>query len=105
MPYVTRDEDGRVVGLSEVPLEDEAESLPVEAPEVEAFLRRVGGVATLEGDRFLDLDLDFIRVVEDLLELLIKGGTIHLADLPETARDKLRERRALRHMIAAADRQ
>ena len=105
MPYVTRDEDGRVVGVSEVPLEDDAEALPVDAPEVEALLRRLGGVATLEGDQFLDLDLDFIRVVEDLVELLIKAGTIRLADLPEAARDKLRARRALRHAIAARDRE
>jgi hypothetical protein len=99
MPYVTRDQDGRVVGVSEVPLEEDAEFLPVDAPEVEALLRRIGGIEAIQGDHFLDLDLDFVRVVEDLLELLIKGGTIRLADLPEPARDKLRERRAMRHMI------
>lgn len=78
-------------------------SLPADAPEVEALLRRIGGIDLLEGDQFLDLDLDFVRVVEDLVELLIKGGTIRMADLPEAARAKLRERRALRHMIAAKD--
>jgi hypothetical protein len=101
MPYVTRDEDGRLVGLSEVPLDEDAEELPIGAPEVDAFLHRIGGVEAVGGDPFVEVDLDFIRVLEDLLEVLMGSGILKFTDLPEAARVKLRERRAMRHWLAA----
>ena len=41
-------------------------------------------------------DLDFIRVLEDLIDLLCRKGVINLNELPNDAAEKLRERRALR---------
>lgn len=100
MPYVLRDDDGSVVALSEVPLNDESEEVAPDHPEVLDFVGRV--VALREegiGDPFLAADLDFVRVAEDLVELLIKKGVITLADLPAEAQDKLMGRRALRHSL------
>lgn len=100
MPFVTRDEDGRVIGISELPLEEDAEILPADAPEVAALLARLGGATMVEGDSFLASDLDFIRVLEDLVEVMLRKGLLTLADLPEAAQDKLMERRAMRHWLA-----
>lgn len=100
MPYVIRDDDGNVVALSEVPLEEPPEEVEPDHPEVLDFVGRV--VALREegvGDPFLVADLDFVRVAEDLIELLIKKGVIALAELPPEAQEKLMGRRALRHSL------
>ncbi|AVM74748.1 hypothetical protein [Magnetospirillum gryphiswaldense] len=100
MPYVLRDDDGTVVALSEYPLTDQAEDLPPDHPEVLDFVGQV--VALREegvGDPFLEADLDFIRVAEDLIEALISKGVLALADLPAEAQEKLMARRALRHSL------
>ncbi|MCR6631010.1 MAG: hypothetical protein NVV74_13725 [Magnetospirillum sp.] len=101
MPFVTRDESGRVVAVAEQPLDEEAEALPPEDPEVQAFLARMHGFEAAEGDdAFVSSDLSFIRVLEDLIEVLIRRGVLSLSDLPASAQDKLMQRRALRGWLA-----
>ncbi|MGE5514726.1 MAG: hypothetical protein ACM31D_02785 [Bacteroidota bacterium] len=101
MPYVIRDEDGQVVGMAEVPLDDEAEELPPDDPQVLALLGRVCATdAGGDDDAFVTSDLSFIRVLEDLVEVLIRRGVIALSDLPAPAQHKLMQRRALRGWIA-----
>lgn len=100
MPYVARDGDGRIVALSEYPFADQVEDLSPDHPEVLDFVGRV--VALREdgvGDPFLEADLDFIRVAEDLIEALISKGVLVLADLPMEAQEKMMARRALRHTL------
>ena len=41
-------------------------------------------------------DLAFIRVLEDLIDLLGRKGVIDLDELPDAARDKLQQRKMLR---------
>lgn len=100
MPYVIRDEDGQVVGVAEVPLDDEAEELPPDDPQVLALLARTSDTDLSEDEAFVHSDLGFIRVLEDLVEVLLRKGVIALSDLPGAAQDKLMQRRALRHWLA-----
>jgi hypothetical protein len=103
MPYVARDADGRLVAVAEVPLDEDAEELPPDDPELLAFLRRAldeDDDDTLTEAPFVDADLAFIRVVEDLIEVLMRKGVIALTDLPPAAQEKLMSRRALRHWLA-----
>lgn len=100
MPYVLRDQDGQVVAVSEVPLNDDAEELPPDDPEVLALLARTSDTELDEEEAFVHSDLGFIRVLEDLVEVLIRKGVISLSDLPAAAQDKLMQRRALRHWLA-----
>ena len=100
MPYVLRDQDGQVVAVSEVPLNDDAEELPPDDPEVLALLARASDTELSEDEAFVHSDLGFIRVLEDLVEVLIRKGVISLNDLPAAAQDKLMQRRALRHWLA-----
>lgn len=102
MPFVTRDENGEVVAVAEVPLEDAAEELPPDHPEIAAFVQRA---CSLPEDveatgPFFAADIAFIRVVEDLIEVLIRKGVLAVSDLPSAAQDKLMERRALRGWLA-----
>ena len=48
------------------------------------------------------LDADFIRVLEDLVEVLIDKGVINLTDLPPEAQQKLSERRVARRRLRDA---
>ncbi len=101
MPYVIRDDAGTVVALSEVPLDEAAEHLEPGDPEILAFFARVSDSdLAIEGDRFVASDLQFIRVIEDVIEVLIRKRVITVTDLPAAAQDKLMERRALRGWLA-----
>ncbi len=44
-------------------------------------------------------DLDFIRVVEDLIAVLVDKGLIMMTDLPKAAQDKIASRGALRSKL------
>lgn len=96
MPYVIRDAEGRVAGLVETG-SDAAEMLPATHPDVLDFLARDQTVPT---SRFLASDLALIRVVEDLIEVLVRKHVIALTDLPAPAQEKLLDRRSMRAYLS-----
>jgi hypothetical protein len=92
MPFVKRDEQGAVIALSQESGAGFSEELSQDDPAVTAFLNDVGGQAsTLEAS-----DLDLIRVVEDVVELLIAKGLILFTELPEDAQQKIMRRQKMR---------
>lgn len=50
-------------------------------------------------DNLSELDSDFIRVLEDLIDALIVNGSLRLTDLPQQAIDKLNKRKSLRKKL------
>jgi len=48
------------------------------------------------------MDVDFIRVLEDLIDVLVNKGVINLTDLPPQALDKLSQRRRIRRRLRDA---
>lgn len=91
MPYVRRDAAGRVVALLAESAPDALESLPSNHLEVLAFL----GVSS-EAAAFCSLDVDFVRVTEDLIYTLIEKGVLQFTDLPPEAQRKLQARHSFR---------
>ena len=49
---------------------------------------------------FSQLDADFVRVLEDLIDTLIANGTLRLTDLPPRAQLKLTQRKQQRRRLA-----
>ena len=97
MPYVRRHAEGRVDALFSEVAPDAQELLPSTHPEVMAFLG--GG----EAAAFNALDLDFVRVTEDLIYTLIEKGLLQFTDLPLEAQRKLDARDSFRkHRVAGA---
>lgn len=93
MPYVRRDVDGAIVAVSQVPV-DGMEYLDAAASELQGFLRVIG---TEQAENRLNAtDQDFVRVLEDLVELLIAKGVILFTELPPSAQDKMLLRQRLR---------
>lgn len=52
-------------------------------------------------ERLAGSDQGMVRVLEDLIETLIRKDLIHFTDLPEAAQAKLIERRSLRRSVNA----
>ncbi len=94
MPFVLRNEEGAVVGLFKEQGELASEFLPPEHPEVAAFVAETAGA---EAGAFpLQSDVEMIRVIEDVVDLLIAKNLIVLTDLPPVVQQKLLRRRNLR---------
>lgn len=91
MPYVQRNRRGEIVSLCRSPQPDASEYLDVGDEEVLAFLR-----AEVTGDGFERLDAGFVRVLEDVIDLLLDRHLLILTDLPVQAQAKWLARKQLR---------
>jgi hypothetical protein len=96
MLYVKRNPDGRVVSLSE--LKDSAvdEELDLTHPDVQEFLESARQALSSS-------DHQTIRVIEDLIDILIRKKLIMLTDLPLAAQQKLADRQRMRNELNALD--
>lgn len=96
MPYVKRDEQGRIITLNLEPGEGMTE-LPANSPELLEFMHKMG----LEQSTLQQSDMRLVRVLEDLIDLLIERDVIRFTDLPLPAQEKLMERRSIRQSLNA----
>jgi hypothetical protein len=96
MPYVMRDEAGRISAVNLEPREGYDE-LPPSSPELLEFMHRIG----LEHSTLQQSDMRLVRVLEDLIDLLIDRDVIRFTDLPLPAQEKLMERRSMRQTLGA----
>lgn len=104
MPFVRRNAEGRIVALLDT--EEAAanpntpghtiEQLSGTHPDVVAFL------GTDPAESFNGLDASFIRVMEDLIDVLIIKGVLRLTDLPNEAQRKLLARKDMRRRLKGA---
>ena len=103
MPYVVRDTAGRIVGVSAAPTASAREWLEDSDPGLRAFIAEVlqRGEAEAPAQVLAESDLQLIRVVEDLVQVLIEKGAIQFIDLPLAARNKLMQRMSLRQSADA----
>jgi len=97
MLYVARNAQGQIVEMHPMPLGDAKEALEADNPEVLQFIHerwRASELATL--------DRDFVRVIEDTIELLIAKDLILFTDLPPMVQQKLLRRREVRQQTSFA---
>lgn len=97
MPYVHRNRHGEIVSLFRAPQPEASEYLEVGDEEVLAFLR-----GDVTGDGFELLDAGFVRVLEDLIDLLLERHLLILTDLPVEAQAKWLARKQLRAQAQSA---
>lgn len=93
MPYVTRHADGQVESLHRHPSDAALEYLDDRHPEVLAFIGS-------EGADFSRLDADFVRVIEDLVDVLLSKNILNITDLPAEAQAKLFARKSFREKVS-----
>ncbi|MEZ5525483.1 MAG: tryptophan synthase subunit beta [Pseudomonadales bacterium] len=95
MPYIKRDEQGRVCAVSAMACEGFDEQLAEDSVELQGF------IDPWQPDRHQldETDLGFIRVLEDLIDLLIEKNLICFTDLPQAAQVKIQQRQHLREVL------
>lgn len=91
MLYVARDSEGNIREIYPVAMGDARETLPADHPDVLQFVHQRWRRHELE-----TLDRDFIRAIEDVIELLMAKNLILFTDLPAKVQEKLLRRREVR---------
>ena len=99
MPFIRRDASGKIEAVGLVRTEDLGEEIPLENADLQRFLAE-NVIEAIGMKEWVASDLAFVRVVEDLLDVLIEKGTFRITDLPDAAQTKIMNRRGLRKHLA-----
>ncbi|MCH9012128.1 MAG: hypothetical protein IIA68_03575 [Proteobacteria bacterium] len=99
MPYVTRDQNGRIAAVHATQSAEATEKLAPGDPDLVEFLGQASDPAGLQ-DALVVSDLALVRVLEDLITVLIDKRIIMLTDLPKAAQQKLARRYDMRSRLA-----
>ena len=95
MPYVRRNENGEISAVSQEKLDNITESVDENSAELHRFLHSVNQ----KKEQIEQTDLNFVRVLEDVIDLLIAKNIILLTELPSKAQQKIAERQHLRSAL------
>jgi len=95
MLYIERNAQGSIVALHRSANEKTTESTPADQQDIAIFLAE-HSPENPSGEKFIRTDIDLVRVLEDLIELLIEKKLIRLTDLPQAAQGKLLNRKQIR---------
>lgn len=95
--YVLRDADGRLSRVDAKAFEGHTETLPGDHVEVLHWL--ADDVVGNSLNQLKQSDLDMIRVLEDLIEVLTNKGVLSITDLPAGAQAKLLSRSSARRAL------
>jgi len=98
MLYVERDNAGNIIALHIKPEPNADEQKSIMDEEILAFLNK--NVDTDPWIQLLSLsDIGIIRILEDLIDLLIRKNIILFTELPEEAQAKIHERKRVREKL------
>lgn len=101
MIYVQRDSAGNIVAINAQASADCAEPVTPTSPELREILAHTDTPEKEERTiRMLESDLDFIRVLEDLISVLVEKNVICFTDLPEVVQQKINRRRTIRAALS-----
>ena len=92
MPFVRRDPAGSIVGVSESTTQGFTEEVASHSAEMIHFLDKIRP----RPESLERTDQGFVRVLEDVIDLLVEKDLIKLNELPQDAQGKLSTRRQLR---------
>lgn len=101
MPYVIRDESGKIIRAT-VQTVHGAEMLPYNHPDLLSFLKENGQDPKKIDDALDELrrtDPDMSRAIEDVVMVLFKKNILKMSDLPKPVQEKMAYRVKLRVTI------
>jgi hypothetical protein len=99
MLYVERGEDGRIIALHNSSSSEAQEQKSMMDEEVLEFFDTADSWKQLMAMS----DLGTVRILEDLIDILIRKNIINFTELPEQAQQRIRERKQLREKIVSQD--
>ena len=94
MFYVQRNAQGALSRVNATAFAEANETLPVDHPEILAWLDTEKRLQQLRQS-----DMDMIRVLDDLIQVLTQKGVIRVTDLPAAAQAKLMDRSQAREAL------
>ena len=106
MFYVQRNADGQLMRVEAEAYIGSTETLPADHPDLQAwFASEVMATSHKQLQQIKQLkqlrqsDLEMIRVLDDLIQVLTDKGVIRVTDLPEAAQAKLMDRTQAREAL------
>ncbi len=96
MPYVTRNALGQIESLHRNAIVEAGEFVDDRDPDLREFLGSID-----DGDHFTQLDAGFVRVLEDLVDVLLAKNILNITDLPAEAQSKLFARKGFRDRVSS----
>ncbi|MCG7876372.1 MAG: hypothetical protein JAY75_09355 [Candidatus Thiodiazotropha taylori] len=102
MLYAKRDNDGKIINLSDTPSAGADEEVSATDDEVIGFIFN-NSSTTLSKKLLSETDTGMIRIVEDLIELLIQKNLIMFTDLPNAAQQKILMQNQIRSVFQPGD--
>lgn len=97
MFYVQRNAEGQVMRVEAQPYANFSESLSADHPDVQAWF--ASEVVATNLRQLKQSDLEMIRVLDDLIQVLTDKGVIRVTDLPAAAQAKLMDRSQAREAL------
>ncbi|WP_312973900.1 tryptophan synthase subunit beta [Atlantibacter sp.] len=102
MHYIERDATGRIIRVAATPFIGMTEEQQHTTPEIGEWLKKQDArTATLL--KLQRSDLEMVRVLEDLIEVLMSKGVISITDLPHAAQTKLMNRAQARRQLSGLE--
>ncbi|WP_410498899.1 hypothetical protein [Chitinibacter sp. S2-10] len=93
MVFVERSSDGEIIAIYRAEQENAHELLSSSDPQVLSFIGSNSEVLSHS-------DMDLIRVIEDIVDVMIAKNLLRLTDLPLAAQKKLLSRKTLRQHLS-----
>ncbi|MGY0218459.1 hypothetical protein ACWJJH_13930 [Endozoicomonadaceae bacterium StTr2] len=99
MLYVLKDEQGKINAVSEHPVSNDWEAVELDDEALHAFMQN----NPVLGNKVMqETDAEFIRVLEDVIDLLIDKQIMQFTELPVPVQTKLLNRRRYREELREA---
>ena len=99
MVFVSRNSQQKIIALYSESGDNHDEEMNINSDEVSHFLKNLAQ----ETPNYLDLlqsDLEFIRVIDDLIEVLLKKNIITITDFPKPVLAKMMTRKGIRDQLS-----
>ncbi|MFV0934777.1 tryptophan synthase subunit beta [Pseudomonas jessenii] len=97
MFYVQRDAQGLLVRVEPAAYAEATEALAADNHEIQAWFANAAVEISLK--QLKQSDLEMIRVLDDLIQVLTQKGVIRVTDLPTAAQAKLMDRNQAREAL------
>ncbi|HDG1692598.1 TPA: tryptophan synthase subunit beta [Kluyvera georgiana] len=102
MHFIERDGEGRIVRVEAAEFRGMTEQSAETTAEIGEWLK-VESLRAATLQRLQQSDLDMVRVLEDLIEVLMSKGVISITDLPPAAQNKLLNRAQARQTLSGLE--
>jgi hypothetical protein len=97
MIYVERNTEGHIINV-ELTSSVHRKEISVGDPELVEFIKNAPNCEELTNAILHRLDLDMVRVIEDLFDIMIERDLIRFTDLPIPVQEKLMFKRKIRNL-------